>query len=327
MGNCSPKPRSRSPPQQPTTGAAAAGDDPSPPPIVRIYGSESCPLAWRIRAALLYKGVASEFAPSESPILRGPLVLCGDGGGDAVGGSAEEMLRYVDSRFPGPPRAAAATAEEEEAAAAAVALQHRSVERQAEGMARWARGDGGGGGEEEEGAATGVVAAEGRRLGRRYGELVEVMLEHAGWRSGCSSPSWSEPPIEPVREGAMSSSEAAAGDVGGEPPKKHSKQSKGKETRITKDSASVEDRLTLLEDILSKEHCKEHFKEEERELIPLFDAANRMLREEGNTSSRWAEEVMGRWRPLIRSASSFLHGRPPSSRSCTVPGHRLQVYC
>ncbi|OAY76979.1 hypothetical protein ACMD2_18167 [Ananas comosus] len=40
------------------------------------------------------------------------------------------------------------------------------------------------------------------------------------------------------------------------------------------------------------EHCKEHFKEEERELIPLFDAANRMLREEGNTSSRWAEEVM-----------------------------------
>nr|CAD1840974.1 unnamed protein product [Ananas comosus var. bracteatus] len=49
----------------------------------------------------------------------------------------------------------------------------------------------------------------------------------------------------------MSSSEAAAGDVGGESPKKHSKQSKGKETRITKDSALVEDRLTLLEDILS----------------------------------------------------------------------------
>ncbi|OAY85089.1 hypothetical protein ACMD2_26137 [Ananas comosus] len=153
MGNCSPKPRRRSPPQQPTTGAAGAGDDPSPPPIVRIYGSESCPLAWRIRAALLYKGVASEFAPSESPILRGPLVLCGDGGGDAVGGSAEEMLRYVDSRFPGPPRAAAATAEE--AAAAAVALQHRSVERQAEGMARWAAEMAAAGARKKKGAATG----------------------------------------------------------------------------------------------------------------------------------------------------------------------------
>lgn len=49
----------------------------------------------------------------------------------------------------------------------------------------------------------------------------------------------------------------------------------------------------ILADYGLQEHCKEHFKEEERELIPLFDAANRMLREEGNTSSRWAEEVMG----------------------------------
>nr|CAD1820507.1 unnamed protein product [Ananas comosus var. bracteatus] len=50
----------------------------------------------------------------------------------------------------------------------------------------------------------------------------------------------------------MSSTEAGAGDVGGDPPKQPSKRSKGKETRITKDSASVEDCLALLEDILSK---------------------------------------------------------------------------
>nr|CAD1833609.1 unnamed protein product [Ananas comosus var. bracteatus] len=50
----------------------------------------------------------------------------------------------------------------------------------------------------------------------------------------------------------MSSSEAGAGDVGGEASKQPSKRSKGKDTRITKDSSSVEDRLALSEDILSK---------------------------------------------------------------------------
>nr|CAD1834599.1 unnamed protein product [Ananas comosus var. bracteatus] len=50
----------------------------------------------------------------------------------------------------------------------------------------------------------------------------------------------------------MSSTEAGVVDAGGDPPKQPSKRSKGKDTRITKDSASVEDRLALLEDILSK---------------------------------------------------------------------------
>nr|CAD1820409.1 unnamed protein product [Ananas comosus var. bracteatus] len=50
----------------------------------------------------------------------------------------------------------------------------------------------------------------------------------------------------------MSSSEAAAGNVGGDASKQPSKRGKGKDTRITKDSASVEDRIALLEDILSK---------------------------------------------------------------------------
>nr|CAD1822957.1 unnamed protein product [Ananas comosus var. bracteatus] len=50
----------------------------------------------------------------------------------------------------------------------------------------------------------------------------------------------------------MSSSDAGVVDARGEPSKQPSKRSKGKDTRITKDSASVEDRLALLEDILSK---------------------------------------------------------------------------
>ncbi|XP_020101642.1 uncharacterized protein LOC109719402 [Ananas comosus] len=51
----------------------------------------------------------------------------------------------------------------------------------------------------------------------------------------------------------MSSSDAGIVDVGGDPPKQPSKRSKSKDPqRITRDSASLEDRLVLLEDIIAK---------------------------------------------------------------------------
>nr|CAD1839672.1 unnamed protein product [Ananas comosus var. bracteatus] len=51
----------------------------------------------------------------------------------------------------------------------------------------------------------------------------------------------------------MSSSDAGIVDVGGKPPKQPSKRSKSKDPqRITRDSASLEDRLVLLEDIIAK---------------------------------------------------------------------------
>nr|CAD1838613.1 unnamed protein product [Ananas comosus var. bracteatus] len=51
----------------------------------------------------------------------------------------------------------------------------------------------------------------------------------------------------------MSSSDAGVVDVGGDPPKQPSKRSKSKDPqRITRDSASLEDRLVLLEDIIAK---------------------------------------------------------------------------
>ncbi|XP_020080336.1 uncharacterized protein LOC109704005 [Ananas comosus] len=50
----------------------------------------------------------------------------------------------------------------------------------------------------------------------------------------------------------MSSSDAGVVDVGGDPPKQPSKWSKSRDMRITRESASLEDRFTLLEDIISK---------------------------------------------------------------------------
>nr|CAD1820350.1 unnamed protein product [Ananas comosus var. bracteatus] len=50
----------------------------------------------------------------------------------------------------------------------------------------------------------------------------------------------------------MSSSNAGVVDVRGDPPKQPSKRSKSKDSRITRESAFLEDRLVLLEDIISK---------------------------------------------------------------------------
>ncbi|RRT79112.1 hypothetical protein B296_00023923 [Ensete ventricosum] len=138
-------------------------------PAVRLYGPESCPISSCLRLALLYKSVPFQFVP-QSPLLGLPFLQCG---ADTVVGAAETLLRELDSRFPRPPAAATALADTTSAAeevALVTALQHRSVERHVEELARWvtATAAGGGGGK-----------GEAARMERSYGQLAEVVLEHA----------------------------------------------------------------------------------------------------------------------------------------------------
>nr|CAD1837442.1 unnamed protein product [Ananas comosus var. bracteatus] len=66
--------------------------------------------------------------------------------------------------------------------------------------------------------------------------------------------------------------DAGVVDVGGNPPKQPSKQGKSKDTRITKDFASLEDRLALLEDIISK------MGERYTEMADIFNSFNDEVR-------------------------------------------------
>nr|CAD1817150.1 unnamed protein product [Ananas comosus var. bracteatus] len=76
----------------------------------------------------------------------------------------------------------------------------------------------------------------------------------------------------------MSSSDARVVDVGGDLPKQPSKWSKSRDTRITRDSASLEDRLALLEDIILKMGVK---RGEITYLAAIYEVSGGDLREEG----------------------------------------------
>jgi Hemerythrin HHE cation binding domain len=149
--------------------------DPAEDPPVRIYGPETCPLTWRLRLTLLYKGITPQFIPRESPILSGPLLRFGGLGGDVISGSEQELLQCIDKKFTCEPNGIVSKLEPAEEVVLALELQHRSMERHLEGIIRAVKEMAVAG---KKGRKTGA-AAEGRRISRWYGELVEVMLEHA----------------------------------------------------------------------------------------------------------------------------------------------------
>lgn len=162
MGNCSPKLKLRS-------RSSRTLAHPSPP-AVQLHGSETSLIAWRIRVTLVYKLVAVEFVECEA---SEPFLRCGS---ETIKGTEESLLRYIDKRFGGPPAAAAADAKKKGKGMVAevMVVQHRSVQQHLEGMARWAEKM-----TAEVGDGLKLVAAEGRLMGKFYGELVEIMLEHA----------------------------------------------------------------------------------------------------------------------------------------------------
>jgi hypothetical protein len=212
MGNCSPSPRRRrptepaSPPLNRTASAptaAAGGGTPVSPfalarspsmsdatvnaedgNVVRVYGSDGCPVAWRLRVSLLYKAAAPlHFTPSEAAPLGRP-VLRLSAADPELTGSIEELLRQVDDRFEGKPRVApperprpTSTSAAEEVAEL-VRLQHRSAERHLEGVAAKVAEMATKGKKMGKGRNF-VEGAEVRRLGKWYGDAMEVMLEHA----------------------------------------------------------------------------------------------------------------------------------------------------
>uniref|UniRef100_A0ACD5VX41 Uncharacterized protein n=1 Tax=Avena sativa TaxID=4498 RepID=A0ACD5VX41_AVESA len=168
--------------------AAAEGDKDG---VVRVYGSDGCPVAWRLRVALLYKAAAPlHFTPSEAAPLGRP-VLRLSAADPELCGTADELLRHVDARFEGKPsvapppprpatRASLAAAAAEEVAQM-VRLQHRSAERHLEGVAAMLAEMVKKGGKKAagKGRTVAVEGAEVRRLGKWYGDAMEVMLEHA----------------------------------------------------------------------------------------------------------------------------------------------------
>ncbi|KAL0922867.1 hypothetical protein M5K25_006898 [Dendrobium thyrsiflorum] len=272
MGNCSPKPKRRS-------RSSKTLADTSPPPA-QLHGSETSLIAWRIRVALLYKRVAVEFVEcgDNEPFLR-----CGS---ETVTGSEESLLRYIDNRYGGPPTDTATETEGRVMAAEVIVVQHRSIQQHVEDMARWAAKMTAASGDEWKGRA-----AEGRRMGKLYGELVEIMLEHAQMEERflfpildrtadydvCRTANEQHGRDLPLMNGIKEDLKSLiAIDVGGP---------LYKEALL---NLSLRFRTLL-------EHCKQHFQEEERELLPLLEVAESVMRKEGEEPwppNRWVQQMM-----------------------------------
>ncbi|KAM0918961.1 hypothetical protein ACQ4PT_008533 [Festuca glaucescens] len=339
MGNCSPSPRrsgpspATSPPPHRTGSSTANGGntattvspyalarspsvsvsiDPDPEAaddeggVVRVYGSDGCPVAWRLRVALLYKAAAPlHFTPSEAAPLGRP-VLRLSAAGPELCGAADDLLRHVDARFEGkpavapPPRRPATRASLAAAAAEEVAemvrLQHRSAERHLDGVAaKLAEMVRKGGKKPGKGGGTAVVAVEGaevRRLGKWYGDAMEVMLEHARMEERVLFPDIQRASFPGVCDKVQ------------EQHGKHLPMMNGIKEDI-KTLLTLELGSPLFHEVLVnlavrlkalQDHTKEHFKEEEKDMLPRLESVRRMQREEGSvadkSNSGWASEAM-----------------------------------
>ncbi|KAF3332050.1 Hemerythrin HHE cation binding domain-containing protein [Carex littledalei] len=319
MGNCCPEPhrqphrhpisppRVPSPPLPPTgivkaksNKAASKPDptvDPTEDPPVRLYGPEACPLTLRLQLTLLYKGISPQFIPRESPILPGPLLRFGGLGGDVISGSEQELLECIDKKFTTEPNGVVSRLEPAEEVVLAVELQHRSMERHLEGISRAVKEMSAAG---KKGKKTGA-AAEGRRISRWYGELVEVMLEHARMEESLLFPVLERAAYKGVCKVA---NKQHAGDL---PMLNGIKEFIKSLLSFEAGTSLYQEALLNLSQRLKnlQEHCKEHFREEEKELFPLIDSVYRMQRIEGDISN-WSNSG---WVGQVVSATELTHSR------------------
>ncbi|XP_078441444.1 hemerythrin HHE cation-binding domain protein isoform X2 [Wolffia australiana] len=243
MGNCTPKP-------------AKARAPPPPPPAAKerviLYGPEGSLDVSLVKIGLLYKNLAVEFyAASDGPVL--------ESNGEKVSGAPARILRYADEKFAGP--AVAPAAPPAGAVAIAAALQHRSMERHLERMVKW--------GEEMVNGGVncrGSPKLEMKRFGRGYGQLMEMMMEHARMEERVVFPAMDR--VDP--ELCRSANEEHAKEL----PMMNGIKEYLKSIFVLENGGAAhrEALLNLCHRLrVLQVHCTEHFAEEERDVFPLLE--------------------------------------------------------
>lgn len=151
--------------------------------VVKLYGPPNSTATFYIRFAIIYKPVSLQYTPSE--IVESPVLYCES---DVVSGSAEEIFRYLDSKFPEPPLLVKGVDsvnsfgwfDKTTPLVVWVAnLQHRSITWHLERLVRWAEDMTRRGGKTKGDPVMGSPKMEMKKFGRNYQALMEVMLEHA----------------------------------------------------------------------------------------------------------------------------------------------------
>ncbi|CAK9180657.1 unnamed protein product [Ilex paraguariensis] len=273
-------------------------------PIVKLYGSPTNPATSYIRFALLYKPISLHFTPSENPLFgpETPIILFES---DVVSGSPETILRYLDAKFPDPPLMRYVNCYDETTPLFVwvVKLQHRSVTWHLERLVRWVQDLVTRGGRARGDPVMGSPRMEVRKFGRSYSQLLEVMLEHAQME---------ERIVFPILERAdrglcKAANEEHARDL---PIMNGIKEDIKSIGVLDSGSPVYQEALFNLSTRLKtlQEHCKEHFEEEERELLPLMEAAELSKEQQERVMEQCVDVMCGTHSHLIRF---FMEGLVP----------------
>ncbi|KAF7820434.1 hemerythrin HHE cation-binding domain protein [Senna tora] len=279
MGNCVGKSEKLTAEIVPHDGGGGGGAQAYP--TVRLYGSPKSVLAAYIRFALLHKAVSLDFVPSDPD--QSPVTL--QVGSDTVSGSRETLLRFIDARFPNPPLTRPPPAATP-LMVRLTRLQHKSMLWHVKRVMRWAEDLATRGGRKAVDPTVGSPRMEMKKFARSYSQLLEVMLEHAQMEErvlfpifdmadrGLSKAAKEEhardlPLMNGIKEVIKSVGVLDAGSPG-----------------YREALSNLSARLKSLQG-----QCKQHFKEEEVELLPLMEAVE-MSKEQEQNAVEQSFEVM-----------------------------------
>ncbi|KAL6545431.1 hypothetical protein OROGR_009305 [Orobanche gracilis] len=241
------------------------------PPVIKLYGPPNSFATSHIRLAIRYKPVTLQFVPSDTDL--NPTLIYQS---DVVSGSVEDILRYLDAKFPDPPLSFTNNTAGSiwgwcggttPLVVSVVVMQHRSLNWHLERMVKWSEDMAARGGNSKEDPSMGSPRMEVKKFGRSYSQLLQVMLEHAQMeetvlfqiletadRGLCKSANEEHARHLPIMNGIREDIKAIGVMNAGSPDYQEA-------------LVNLTSRLKTL-----KENCGKHFEEEERELLPLMEA-------------------------------------------------------
>ncbi|RZB89473.1 uncharacterized protein LOC114372430 [Glycine soja] len=274
-------------------------------PTVRLHGSPKSILAAYIRFALLHKSVSLDLVETETERV-------GDGGGGAVtlqvgsevvSGSRETLLRFIDARFPGPSLGSGREDETTPLLASLTRAHHTSMLWHVERMVKWAEDLTTRGGKKIVDPSVGTPRMEIRKFAKSYSELLELMMEHAQMEETILFPLFDKAD----RGLAKAAKEEHARDL---PLMNGIKEVIKSVGVLDSGSPDYHEALCSLSTRLKslQGQCKQHFAEEEVELLPLMKALELSKEQEVSALEQCFEVMQGTQNRLLKF---FLEGLPP----------------
>ncbi|RID65268.1 hypothetical protein BRARA_D00475 [Brassica rapa] len=261
MGNCFPNSSTKS-----TSEISPATAKPTSAVTVKLSGPPNSLATSYLRFALLHKKVHLRFVPSED---EKPTIHVG---AETVSGSQEVLLRYIEDKFPEPRLMLWKFNLEgfDEATPPIVKmiwLQHRSMLWHMERMVRWSEDLAARGGRRAVDPSVGTPKMEIRKFAKSYSQLHELMVEHAQMEERILFPV-----LESVDRGMCKS---ANEEHGRELPMMNGIKEYIKSIGVMMDSGVCSEELFSLASRFKSLQmmCKAHFEEEEKDLLPMVEAA------------------------------------------------------